>query len=373
MVYFWGINQTILMRQFFLLCLLTGWLAVPGQAQNTPTITFNTLEHDAGSTNKDKAPVHYQYVFQNTGNIPISILRVETDCACTTSYYTTTPVYPGETGKVKVSFDPIRPGPYEKKFMVITDAYPRTHELVLRGYIMPSASEDLLSMFVYQNGDLRFRYKNLNLGTIKNTATVSKKFEMLNTGKTKITFTPKILTGPHIKVYFDSSNVIEPGKLGAIVVTYDPKARGMSGYFQDNITMFTTDEGQPKLEMNLIVNVLEADPDASAPVAVSGPRIRLSEVEQDLGDVYLGVSVVTEFVLQNEGSSTLETVIRPEADCEILTDRTMSVAPKDFAVIQVRFKHNGRSGKQVRRFTIQTNDPARQSIPVQLSANVIGE
>ncbi len=343
------------------------------RAQNTPTITFNATEYDAGKTNKDKAPVHYQYVFQNTGNIPISILRVETDCACITSFYTTTPVYPGETGRIKVSFDPIRPGPYEKKFVAITDAYPRTHELTLKGYIMPSASEDLLSMFVYQNGNFRFRYKNLNLGTIKNTATVSKKFEMLNTSKDKITFTKKILTSPHIKVYFDSSNVVEPGKTGAIVVTYDPKTRGTAGYFQDNITIFTTNHAQPKLEMTLIVNVLEAHPDLPTPVVVNGPKIRLSEAEQNLGDVYLGVNVVTEFVLQNEGSTTLETVIRPEADCEILSNRAISVAPLDFAVIQVRFKHNGQTGKQTRRFTIQTNDPARPTIPVQLSATVIGQ
>jgi Protein of unknown function (DUF1573) len=361
------------MRHLLLVWALGALLSAGAIAQGNPTITFNTTEHDAGKTYKDNAPVHFQYVFHNTGNIPISILRVETDCACITSFYTTTPIYPGETGKVKVSFDPIRPGPYEKKFTVITDAYPRTHELALKGYIMPSASEDLLSMFVYQNGNFRFRYKNLNLGSIKNTATVSKKFEMLNTSKEKITFTKKILAPPHIKVYFDSSNVIEPGKTGAIVVTYNPKERGSSGYFQDNITMFTTDAAQPKLEMNLIVNVQEADPDVNAPVASPGPRIRISEVEQSLGDIYLGVSVVTEFVLQNEGSATLETVIRAEADCEILSDRTMSVAPQDFAVIQVRFKHNGQTGKQTRRFTIQTNDPARQSIPVQLTANVIGQ
>jgi hypothetical protein len=356
-------------------------LAIPTlRAQVAPTIAFSELDHQAGRVYKDKAPVQYEFKFQNVGNIPISILRVETDCACTTSSYTTTPVYPNEHGSIKVQYDPVRPGPYDKKFTILTDAYPRTHELTLRGYVMPSPGDDPAGMFVYQTGKLRFRYKYLNLGTINPGRKVSKRFEIYNNGKTTIKFKPKILAPSHLSVYFDTSNLIGPKQVGAIVVAYDPKAKG-SGYFQETITLFTDDPLQPKLEMTLLVNVRppdgsqgEAAPSAPRPeVVANGPRLRLSELEQNLGNLYLGVSTVTEFVLQNEGSAPLEVQLKPEADCEILTETKLTIAPQEFAVVQVRFKHGRQTGPQTRRFQVLTNDPENPDLTVVIQANVLEE
>ncbi|MCU0450586.1 MAG: DUF1573 domain-containing protein [Bernardetiaceae bacterium] len=361
------------------ICLLGLGLA-QARAQVAPTIAFSELDHQAGRVHKDKAPVQHEFKFKNLGNIPISILRVETDCACTTSNYTTTPVYPNEHGSITVQYDPVRPGPYEKKFTIVTDAYPRTHELVLRGYVMPSASDGPQSMFVYQIGKLRFQYKYLNLGTIHPGQKVSKRFEIYNNGKTTVKFKPKILAPSHLSVFFDTSNLIAPKQIGAIVVAYDPKAKG-SGYFQETITLFTDDPLQPKLEMTLLVNVRspdgsvgEAAPSAPRPeVVANGPRLRLSELEQNLGNIYLGVSTVTEFVLQNEGSAPLEVQLKPEADCEIMTETKLTIAPQEFAVVQVRFKHGRQTGPQTRRFQVLTNDPQNADLLVVIQANVLEE
>ena len=66
-------------------------------------ITFKTEAHDFGKV-EEGGPVSFDYVFTNTGNVPVVISNVQPSCGCTTPNWTREPVMPGKTGIVTASF-----------------------------------------------------------------------------------------------------------------------------------------------------------------------------------------------------------------------------------------------------------------------------
>lgn len=352
-------------------------------------IQISEVVQNVGRIGKNQTPVEHEFIIKNQGIAPLLIQKVIPDCACSTASFTQTPIMPGKSGSIRVIFAPYRLGPFQKVFTVhIADPQPRVFTLKLEGYIAPSPLTPETA-FPYVNGVLRFRHKNLNFGSIAGQAVVSKRFEMYNAGSDTIVFTERIETPAHIRVYFDSSLAIPPGKVGSIVVTYDPKLKKSAGFFQENVALFTKNAVQPRVEVNLIANVLHPvsleaslnNEDKWLPAGVPrnpginpdlGPRMQVSEQVQNLGDIYLNVGLVTEFVIYNEGGKTLEVYdINAHQGCEIISEKRLSLAPQEFAVIQVRFIHNGMLGKQIRRFTIKSNDELQPEQTLEIQVNVI--
>lgn len=67
-------------------------------------ITFSENEYVFGSVKKGKEISHI-FEYTNTGNAPLIINDVIASCGCTVPSFSTEPVYAGEKGTVKVTFD----------------------------------------------------------------------------------------------------------------------------------------------------------------------------------------------------------------------------------------------------------------------------
>ena len=67
-------------------------------------MTFEKVEHDFGKINQgDK--VDYNFKFKNTGNVDLIISSAKGSCGCTVPEYPKEAVKPGESRKIKVSFN----------------------------------------------------------------------------------------------------------------------------------------------------------------------------------------------------------------------------------------------------------------------------
>jgi hypothetical protein len=78
-----------------------------GAAVNTdaPVMTFDKIVHDFG-TIKEGERVQTVFTFTNTGNSDLIIVDARGSCGCTVpSYPRNTPIPPGGTGEIAVSFD----------------------------------------------------------------------------------------------------------------------------------------------------------------------------------------------------------------------------------------------------------------------------
>lgn len=70
----------------------------------TTSMTFNKKEHNFGDIN-DGDKVSYNYTFKNTGANDLIISSAQGSCGCTVPEYPKTPIKPGKSGTMKVSFD----------------------------------------------------------------------------------------------------------------------------------------------------------------------------------------------------------------------------------------------------------------------------
>ncbi|WP_295337117.1 DUF1573 domain-containing protein [Flavobacterium sp.] len=69
-----------------------------------PIMTFEKEEHDFGTIQQGDKP-STDFKFKNTGEADLIITAARGSCGCTIPDYPRTPIKPGETGNIKVSFD----------------------------------------------------------------------------------------------------------------------------------------------------------------------------------------------------------------------------------------------------------------------------
>jgi hypothetical protein len=347
-------------------------------AKSQTSILFETPVHNIGNVMKSEKPITHVFSFKNIGNRPITILNIVPDCSCLTISYPQTPINTNEVGAITVSYLPYRAGAFEKSFTVTSDGTPKVQTLTLKGFISPNTNP--ANIFTHKNGRLFFRYKNLNFGSITNQSTVARKFEIYNPNKEDIYFTDRVIKPPHINVYFDSSHIIPAGKIGAIVLTYNPLIKNEVGFFQDEIMMFTADKDSVRMIIAIDIHG-EQDSNVPMPTYVSPTTslkkatLKVSEIRQNLGNIYPDMVVITEFVIYNEGSENLK-IDKMEVDdfCEVQDINSWQgtvIPPRQFRIVKVRFKQGKVAGKQTGKVTLYSNDIAMPSQSIEFHANVI--
>jgi hypothetical protein len=94
----------------------------PKSAQNPtdkmPVIHFEKTEFDFGKILQGEV-VSYTFHFTNTGNAPLIITSVEKSCGCTASDYPRTPIDPGKTGDIKITYDSKGHHGFQSKSLVV--------------------------------------------------------------------------------------------------------------------------------------------------------------------------------------------------------------------------------------------------------------
>ncbi|MGH7968254.1 MAG: DUF1573 domain-containing protein [Limisphaerales bacterium] len=101
-----------------------------------PKIVFATPIHDFGKT-KAGEPVHYSYVFTNTGDQLLEVRGVQPSCGCTTAGQWTRQVKPGDSGSIAIQFNSANfNGPVFKTITVTSNAKDQpTTVLQLKGTV----------------------------------------------------------------------------------------------------------------------------------------------------------------------------------------------------------------------------------------------
>jgi hypothetical protein len=83
--------------------LVTNPASTGGEARMAK-IVFTHTKHDFG-TIKEGEIVFWNFRFKNDGKADLILNRVKADCGCTVPDYPTTPIAPGEEGKIRVTFN----------------------------------------------------------------------------------------------------------------------------------------------------------------------------------------------------------------------------------------------------------------------------
>lgn len=87
----------------------------------TPEIYFEKTVHDFGAISH-RGNGTCEFVFTNTGKVPLLLTNASASCGCTVPSYDKTPIAPGATGKVTVRYDTNRIGGFHKSITITSNA-----------------------------------------------------------------------------------------------------------------------------------------------------------------------------------------------------------------------------------------------------------
>ena len=149
-----------------------------------------------------------KFIFTNTGSYPIRVMGTHTSCGCTAAVADSSPVAPGQTGVINISFRTLnRHGLYEEPILIDTDDPKNRQCTVTLRVLVQDAVEVLPTLLFWQPGE-PLTPKTVEITVtdgfnVKNVSAqcpdlnVQTHLDIIKPGVTyKLTVTP---TAPHVK------------------------------------------------------------------------------------------------------------------------------------------------------------------------------
>jgi len=110
-------------------------------SQGTAQFQFEEEFHDFGQIEEGVLAQHV-FKFKNVGSAPLVISNAQGSCGCTVPEYPRTPIAPGESGEIKVSFDSNgRPGRNDKQVTINANTVPNVMVLKITSDVLGKAGE----------------------------------------------------------------------------------------------------------------------------------------------------------------------------------------------------------------------------------------
>ncbi|MDR2917594.1 MAG: DUF1573 domain-containing protein [Tannerella sp.] len=124
----------------FSLILLTASMASAQQKEASIAVVGEAI-HDFGDINETAGPVTHSFKIKNDGEVALVVTKVVASCGCTTPDWTKEPIASGNTGDIKVTFDPTnRPGPFTKTISVYSNGKTGSFILTIKGNVIPKTN-----------------------------------------------------------------------------------------------------------------------------------------------------------------------------------------------------------------------------------------
>lgn len=130
------------MKKMLASLVLIATASVAAQAQKFEFKDKNDT-YDFGTAKEGEKVVHV-FEFRNSGDKPLQILKVEAGCGCTTPEWPKTPIMPGKSSSIKVTFNTAgKPGPAYKDVTIksnaiLSDKNKERYTIVLKGNVTAS-------------------------------------------------------------------------------------------------------------------------------------------------------------------------------------------------------------------------------------------
>ncbi len=112
-----------------------GAASTTASAADAPVMKFEKETHDFGKIlTGDK--VTYDFKFTNNGKSPLIIKDAIASCGCTKPEWPTTPIKPGESGAIKVTFNSVgKMGLQDKQITITANTNPAQNRVHLIGEV----------------------------------------------------------------------------------------------------------------------------------------------------------------------------------------------------------------------------------------------
>src|SRR5690606_8729853 len=127
------ITDTYIMKKaIHIAAVLIAFVSLTAMTVAIGEFKFENETHDFGTITQNKSVTH-EFKFTNVGDAPIILTSVNPSCGCSVADFSKTPVKPGDTGSIKVSFNAAAKGPFTKSFTVRSNTKTPVKTLTIKG------------------------------------------------------------------------------------------------------------------------------------------------------------------------------------------------------------------------------------------------
>ena len=267
-------------------------LAVCAGAQGKAQIGVDKQVFNFGTIEEAKGLASHVFQIQNTGDAPLVISRVTASCGCTRPEWTKRPIAAGESGELKVTYNPKgRPGPFYKTITIYSNAGKPRYNVAIKGNVTPKPAAPTFT-YPYAIGHLKLHTKTVLYNNLRQNETLGEKISIKNDGKTSVSV--EIGKLPHFLTADVRPVSLKPGEVGEITFLMDGHALKHKGRYRMKVPLVVKAVGEESVEEEIFVaaNVIDDFSKWSAKDKAKGPVIHISGTLLDFGEVPSKRSVI---------------------------------------------------------------------------------
>lgn len=336
-----------------------------GQVQPIPKLIWKVNRIDLGTILEEQGNQEVEFEFTHTQDSLFYIENIWAECGCTTVEYSQDTFKTGESGKLKVSFDPTSAAGFFSKLIVVKgNLHGVMDSLYLEGISIPYPS-DVRRAYPSRLGDLGFRLRKVNMGEVFDNEPKIKYVEFFNFGDKVLdkgafrSETPPYLWIEQVQQF------VRPQERGLFRIRYESSFRkGDLGYQEDILPIRWENIEGSELKLDIIADLFEYFPPSQKSDLNEVPQLFVAQKEIDLREISSKSVVRRTVTLSNLGRRILE-IRKIQGNCECLKIEAPkeSLAPGESMELSLTFDPVGRKGIDQRNIYIFSNDPIN---PVQL-------
>jgi len=343
-----------------------------------PVITFSKTQHDFGKINEADGRVTTIFEFKNEGMTPLVLSNVRASCGCTTPNWTKTPVEPGQTGTISVTYNPNgRPGKFQKTITVTSNGSEQPVKLYIKGEVIPKQAKPV-NKYPVKMGDLSLNSATVNFGTIYKGKNLTKTLVYTNTTDQDITVDVVTADGDPV-IAQASLPTVKKGQEGQLNINYDA-AKGKN-YGPQTLYAYVVVNGKklitPEYRITLSANVEEDFSQLTAQDKQNAPIAEVASKNFNLGEITPGKKVKKTLEFRNAGVNPLLVRCIINQSTELFTAIATKTSVKSGKSAGLAVEISGMDGKQPlkageyhRTITLVTNDPINPKIQITISWTV---
>jgi hypothetical protein len=358
------------MSRFFLFFIVVASFVLPDYLYSQAQITVNNPRHQFGDVPEANGTVAHTFSYTNTGNDTLKILKMKVSHPDMTAVAVPEVLLPGKSGEMKIEIKLANlSGRIERHISIRTNdpAFP-VRQMSLGANVIPSV-KTTEELYLHKSGNLKFKSKHIAFDQFLNNQVRTDTFRIYNAWHKPMQI--KIADPPAYTIWSVIPEVLEPGKEGIIVLTYNAEKSDNWGLSMNTFVLKTNDSIEAMKMITVGVNILEDFSYYKTTKDIEVPAIGFSETHFHFGNASPGLIVKHTYTVTNKGKGILKIrKIKASCGCTIPQLDKDELKPGETAKLLVEFNTFGYTGKQIKTITVISNDPESPSVMLSLGVDL---
>lgn len=339
-----------------------------------PATTWLERQHDFGVFLEQDGKVTCQMRVVNTGDEPLLIIKAQAGCGCTAINFPETPIQPGDTATVSITYNPSdRPGQFAKQALIFTNTTPKRTVLEISGNVIPT-NATLDKQYPLQAGSLRISQANIPMGELVKGKNKTEFLSAYN-ASTDTLLVSVTGGGAHINPAV-VPDTVPPARVTALTVHYLSGNAPLWGLNVDTLTLAcqplrSSGSATPgTAQVMVMAQVLEDFSHLTDRQRQEAPVVNVDCGDRlDFGNMTAGDVVTRTFTITNKGKSPL--IIRrlwaPQGEGIRINAKKTEVKPRKTTDVTVTVDTSKQHDDLLNvPLTLMTNDPDNPRVTIRL-------